>query len=83
MDTENKIKCACCSFYTIDKDAISMICPVCFWQKDFYQEEHIDDDGGPNSVSLRESKVNFKSFGAKERRVLDFVRPPKEDEIVE
>jgi len=30
---------------------------------------------------LRGAKVNFKSFGAKERRVLDFVRLPEEDEI--
>ena len=81
MNTENKIKCVCCGFFTIEKDAISTICPVCFWHKDFYQEEHIDDDGGPNSISLRGAKVNFKSFGAKERRVLDFVRLPEEDEI--
>ncbi|CAH0168475.1 MULTISPECIES: CPCC family cysteine-rich protein [unclassified Pedobacter] len=81
MDIENKIKCVCCGFFTIEKDAISTICPVCFWHKDFYQEEHIDDDGGPNSISLRGAKVNFKSFGVIEREFLDFVRPPKEDEI--
>ena len=68
MDKTNKTKCACCGFLTLDIDVISDICPVCFWQKDFYQEEHTDDSGGPNLVSLREARENFKSFGAIEKR---------------
>ncbi|RQO77093.1 hypothetical protein DBR40_10540 [Pedobacter sp. KBW01] len=54
-----------------------------FWQKDFYQEEHIDDDEGPNSISLRQAKVNFKSFGVTEREFLHFVRLPEKDKIGE
>ncbi|MEN5433442.1 CPCC family cysteine-rich protein [Sphingobacterium faecium] len=83
MDKTNKTKCTCCGFLTLDIDVISDICPVCFWQKDFYQEEHIDDSGGPNLVSLREARENFKSFGAIEGRFVNLVRPPKKDEIKE
>ncbi len=60
MDIIKKTRCACCGFSTIENGVISDICPVCFWQKDFYQEAHIDDNGGPNLVSLREAKGNFK-----------------------
>ena len=59
----------------MDEYSISEICPVCFWQKDFYQEEYFDDDGGPNLVSLRKAKENFKSFGACEERFKEYVRP--------
>lgn len=62
---------------------ISDISPVCFWQKDFYQEEHIDDSGGPNLFSLREAIDNFKTFGAPEVRFVNFVRSPQKDEIKE
>lgn len=81
MGKINKSKCACCGFLTIGIDVISDICPVCFWQKDFYQEEHIDDNGGPNLVSLREARENFKSFYAIETQFINLVRQPRQDEI--
>jgi hypothetical protein len=80
MNSNNKTKCACCNFTTMNEKVISDICPVCFWQKDFYQEEHIDDSGGPNLVSLQEAKENFKKFGAIEERFKEFVRHPLEEE---
>jgi hypothetical protein len=78
MKQNNMTKCACCDFFTIE--GIADICPVCFWQKDFYQEENMDDSGGPNLVSLREAKENFKIFGAIEERFKEYVRPPIEGE---
>jgi hypothetical protein len=82
MDNKNKygkLRCACCCFFTINE--IKETCPVCFWEEDFYQQENMDDSGGPNLVSLREAKVNYKSFGATEKRFINFVRPPEKDEI--
>lgn len=75
---ENRAKCTCCGYLTVE--GISSICPVCFWQKDVYQEANIDDDGGPNNVSLREAIENYKSMGAIEDRFLKAVRPPRQDE---
>ncbi len=80
MNGANKIKCSCCGFYTLEDNIISDICPVCNWQKDFYQEEHIDDTAGPNLVSLKEARENFKSFGATEERFKEYVRLPLEGE---
>lgn len=76
-----KQRCACCLNYTITE--IKETCPVCFWEEDFYQAEHIDDNGGPNLVSLREAKENFQKFGAIEERFKSFVRPPLKEEIDE
>lgn len=72
---ENRQKCACCQYFTIEGDFD--ICPVCYWQKDFFQEENIDDNGGPNLISLREAQKNFKLFGASEKRFINLVRKPK------
>lgn len=80
MNSVHKTKCACCNFITIEETAISGICPVCFWQKDFYQEENINDSGGPNLVSLNEAKENFKEFGAVELRFKQYARAPSADE---
>lgn len=77
----DKIKCACCGFLILNGNVISDICPVCFWQTDFYQEKHIDDSGGPNLISLLQARENFKSFGAVEVRFINLVRPPEKDEI--
>ncbi|WP_437921152.1 CPCC family cysteine-rich protein [Sphingobacterium sp. LRF_L2] len=83
MNIINKIKCSCCDFFTIEDNAISDICPVCYWQKDFYQEQHIDDSGGPNLVSLRKARENFKSFWAADMKFIDLVRLPEKEEIKE
>lgn len=83
MNRTNKIKCYCCGFYTLEDNVVSDICSVCFWQKDIYQEEYIDDSVGPNIVPLRKAKENFQKFGAIEKRFENFVRPPLREEIDE
>lgn len=78
---KNKSKCLCCGFLAVE--SISAICPICFWQHDFFQEENIDDNAGPNQVSLREAKENYLVFGACEARFINLVRPSEKDEIPE
>lgn len=71
--------CACCGHFTISE--IKETCPVCFWEEDFYQEEHIDDNSGPNSTSLRESRKNYKKYGVMDLEFKEHVRPPLEEEL--
>ena len=72
--------CACCGFSTIKE--IKETCPVCFWEEDSFQEEHIDDDGGPNTLSLRVARKNFKKSGVMDLRFKDYVRLPTQEELV-
>lgn len=76
---EIKTKCACCGYYTVE--GIFAICPVCFWQSDFVQEENDNDNGGPNNVSLREAKKNYEAYGAMEEGLISLTRPPTQEEI--
>jgi len=59
------------------------ICPVCFWEDDNVQAEDPDYAGGANHVSLNEARRNFGAFGASEKRVLRYVRPPRPEEMPE
>ena len=77
-----KYKCPCCGFYTVDEKPRGNydICPVCFWEDDPLQLEDETYEGGANRVSLRLARENFAEFGACEREMIKFVRPPLENE---
>jgi len=74
-----KYACSCCGCFTILE--IKNTCPVCFWEEDSYQEDNIDDDGGPNTVSLRLAREKFKDIGVIEERFKEYVREPAIDEL--
>ena len=84
MDTNKygKFPCPCCGYYTLKykADNTFQICPVCYWEDDGIQFHDIDYDGGANTVSLREAKINFEKYGVIERQFIEFVRPPLQDE---
>ncbi len=78
-----KYKCPCCGYYTYKNKPIGEydICPVCFWEDDPFQSEDPDLGGMGNTFSLNQCRENYKKFGACEKRLMEFVRPPKEDEL--
>lgn len=87
MDTNKygKFPCPCCGYYTLKykPDNTFQICPVCYWEDDGIQLHDIDYNGGANTVSLREAKINFEKYGVIERQFIKFVRPPLQDEKID
>jgi len=83
MKSVKKIKCPCCSNYTIDKyeEIIVEICPVCFWQYDWVAQNNPKVVIGPNNVSLEEAKINYQKYGVSEIIFKDEVRTPFIDEL--
>ncbi|MFE1415550.1 CPCC family cysteine-rich protein [Streptomyces sp. NPDC058746] len=74
--------CIVCGHLTVAVRGNHEICPVCGWQDD--GGDYRDPDryvGGPNHVTLREARQNYKEFGASERRRIDRVRPPLREEV--
>jgi len=84
METKkySKFSCSCCGYHTLETKADNtfQICPVCYWEDDGIQLHDIDYIGGANNVSLREAKMNFKKYGAIEKRFTEVVRPPLKEE---
>jgi hypothetical protein len=72
--------CPCCGFKTLpDRSPSDEICPVCFWQDDFVDNQDTEVLG-PNKVRLSVARANYASFGASEERAVDWVRPPRPEE---
>lgn len=74
--------CPCCGYKTLSERGGYEICKVCFWEDDGQDDTDADTVRyGPNgSLSLTQARANFHEFGACERRVLQFVRPPRPEE---
>jgi cysteine-rich CPCC protein len=77
-----KYSCRCCGFLTLTEAPHGSyeICPVCFWEDDPVQDRDPEYAGGANVPSLNTARENFHAYGAVERRLLQYVRPPRDDE---
>lgn len=60
MTTNENKKCACCGEFSLPKNSIFEICPVCNWQDDELQNENPAYKGGANQMSLNEAKEQFE-----------------------
>ena len=78
-----KVRCPCCGYRTLTDRGGFENCSVCFWEDD--GQDDFDADivrGGPNaSLSLSQARLNFREFGAVEKRFLSNVRPPTSNEM--
>lgn len=79
----DKFGCLCCGYSTLVQEPTwtFQICPVCYWEDDGSQAEDPSNNLGANHVSLEQARINFKTFGAIEKRFVKHVRPPKADEM--
>lgn len=82
------IRCPCYGYLTMkyinaDDGFCVDICPVCHWQFDNISNSRPDISIGPNSASLNQAKENYKKIGAKEERLLQYVRPPTKEEFAD
>src|SRR5476649_2254080 len=74
--------CPCCGHVVFREPPGSYdICPVCFWEDDVAQLRW-PDIGGAN-MPLIESQRHALLHGASEMRLVQHVRPPNDDELVE
>jgi hypothetical protein len=79
---EDRARCQCCGYSTIEAGADYEICPVCFWEDDGRGDEDTNEASGPNhDMSLAQARQNFREFGACDRRFLQQVRKPKPEEL--
>lgn len=56
------------------------ICPVCFWENDPFIAFDNEPSDSNHGITLKEAKSNFAKFGACEKEMLCYVRPPRDDE---
>ena len=85
INITNKHLCPCCGYFTLGEraDNTFQIWPVCYWEDDGVQFDNPNYEGGANRVSLNKAKRNFEKYGAMEKRFVNQVRPPNDDEMSE
>ena len=80
-----KSECPCCGYLTIPasgKDSVcaGYICPVCYWEIDVFissENERSDQNAG---LTLLQAQLNYRSFGACDEKMLQYVRKPYDSE---
>ena len=76
--------CPCCGYLTFPvprEEALAYICPVCFWENDVLdpgEDDHSDENHG---MTLRQGRENYQRWGAAEKRLVRFARPPRPSEL--
>lgn len=74
---EKLLPCPCCDYRTLTKRADYDICAVCFWEDDGHDTDGLDRYSGPNPITLRAARENFKKFGACDEKSREHVLPPE------
>ena len=72
--------CPCCR-HKIGPFQEYYICPICFWEIDFWQTDNPDDPDGANGISLKEGQTNYLKYGACTQNSVSHVRPPRAEEM--
>ena len=79
-----KRPCPCCGNYTLYEPSGSYeFCPVCGWTDDPWAEEHPEETGDHNGVSLETARCNYRMFGVCTEGLHSQVRPPEPEELPE
>lgn len=73
-DPTPKFQCPCCDYITLPERGMYLICPICFWEdEDIVDIHRLDFESGPNRMTLREGRANFKKIGACDENMLQYV----------
>lgn len=78
-----KYQCPCCGYFTYPVPAhkdCGYICPVCFWENDPFISSDREPSDSNHGLTLKDAREHFLEFGACEKSMLRYVRPPKSDE---
>lgn len=73
--------CSCCGYKTIEEGGNYEICSICFWEDESIQSADPWYEGGANNPSLYEAQLNFKKYGAMEKRFITNIRTPTDNDV--
>lgn len=76
MMSTHTYTCNCCGYKTLPTNDIGEICPICFWEEDYSNQEDAFNRTGANSVCLYQAQMNFLETGSSSRKVEKFCRKP-------
>ncbi len=79
--TSKLCRCPCCDYVTLPERGSYLICPVCYWEDEGLDIDHLDIESGANhGITLRKGRLNFLEFGACEPEMISNVVSVQERE---
>ncbi|WP_422318735.1 CPCC family cysteine-rich protein [Prosthecobacter sp.] len=74
-DPTPRHQCPCCDYFSLPERGNYLICRICYWEDDGQDLDQLDEESGPNRMTLRQGRKNFLELGACERAMLRHVIP--------
>lgn len=72
-------QCPCCDYFTLPSEQDHEICPICFWEDEYFGVEEPETPSGANhGFTIREARANFSKFGACTPEMVKNVLPVSE-----
>jgi hypothetical protein len=71
----NAAQCPCCDYFSLSSRGEYEICELCFWEDDGMDIGDLDQYSGPNHITLRDARENFRRIGACDDRAVAHVLP--------
>lgn len=68
--------CTCCGYRTLGSNASGEICPVCYWEEDYFVFDDLFDLSTVNHQTLYQAQENFKRFHSCKYNLLKYCRNP-------
>lgn len=76
-----KCTCDCCGYVSLPDNSMRGICPICYWQVEYFDPSDLFCASNANYITLYEAKENYSKYGAYKYEYVKFCRPPSRDEI--
>ncbi|WP_437918723.1 CPCC family cysteine-rich protein [Sphingobacterium sp. LRF_L2] len=55
-----KNSCPVCGYFTLDERNSFEICAICFWEDDGADDFEVNEESGPNHMTLKEGRIIFQ-----------------------
>jgi len=78
MLQDQSFQCPCCDFYSLPSRGGFEVCPVCYWEDDGQDMDRLDEESGPNHITLRVARLNFERIGASDASAVSLVASTQE-----
>lgn len=75
-----KYTCSCCGYKSLSTNDMGEICPICFWEEDYYVQDNLFEVSSANHIALYQAQENFKTFGCCKKEMMKHCRIPKANE---
>ncbi len=70
------IDCPCCRYVSLRTGEHGEICPICYWECDYFLNGQMNESSVNNhGLTLEEARINFEKYGACEVHFVGNVLP--------